>query len=202
MSRELSNPLQALILGAAKSLPAQSGETDRFKARISGAGQGVVILADVSSSMAEKAGGRSKSEILREALDSVWGELPGPTLIGFGSTASTVTRPDRLPAPNGGTAMHLALDAAATHRPAKTLVISDGQPDSEEAALAAAERLGGVIDVIYCGPDSDQTAIDFMRRLARLGCGRVVIRDVVRDSRPGLAAPVRSMLGLPTPTRS
>jgi len=35
--------------------------------------------------------------------------------------------------------------------------------------LAAAEKVPGIIDVLYIGPDDDQAAIEFMRRLARLG---------------------------------
>jgi hypothetical protein len=197
MTRDLSNPLQALIKGAAKGLPATTGETERFKARLSGAGQGVVILADTSSSMAESAGARTKAEILREALDQVWPDLQGGRLVAFDSTSRELMSPTTLPSPSGGTALHLALDAAAAHRPAKTLVITDGRPDSESEALAAADRLCGVIDVIYCGPDVDQVAIDFLRRLARLGAGRAVIRDVVKVYWPALSADIRTVLGLP-----
>lgn len=199
MSRELSNPLQSLIAGAAKSLPAATGDTARFRARVEGAGAGVVILADVSSSMDERAGRRRKCEILAEALDQLWPELAGARLIAFGATAAEVLSPDDLPAPSGGTALHLALDAAARPAPAKTVVISDGRPDSEEAALAAAGRLPGLIDVIYCGPDSDAQAIAFMGRLARLGAGRVWVRDVVRDSTLQLGPVIRATLGLPAP---
>jgi hypothetical protein len=197
--RDLANPLQSLIAGAARSLPATTGETDRLKARFAGAGAAVVILCDVSSSMDERAGSRRKIDLLREALDSVWSELPDARLVAFASTPTDLAGPSDLPAPAGGTALHLGLDAAARHRPGRTVVISDGQPDSETAALDAAGRLPGQIDVIYCGPDSDTGAIDFMTRLARLGGGRVVVRDVVRMGRPALGPAVRSVLGLPGP---
>jgi hypothetical protein len=199
MARDLSNSLQSLIAGAAAALPAATGETDRHRARISGAGSGVVILADVSSSMAEAAGGRRKIDLLRDAIASAWPDLPGTTVIAFGSTAEAVPGPADLPPPSGGTALHLALDVAAKARPVRTLVVSDGRPDSESAAMAAADRLPGVIDVIYCGPDSDADAIAFMYRLARIGGGRVVVRDVAREARPRLDGAVRAALGLPAP---
>lgn len=199
MSRDLSNPLQSLIAGAAQALPATTGQTDRFKARLDGAGAGVVILADVSSSMDERAGLRRKIEVLAEALNGLWPELRGARLIAFGSTAREVGSPSDLPAPSGGTALHLALEEAAAGRPGKTVVISDGRPDSESAALAAADRLPGVIDVIYCGPDSDQQAIDFMYRLARAGGGRIFIRDIARDPGLRLGSAIRALVGLPAP---
>jgi hypothetical protein len=199
MPGELSNPLQGLIARAAKSLPATTGDTEHFRARMAGAGPGVVILADVSSSMDEPAGSRRKIDILREALAQVWSELVGARLVAFDTLAREISAPDAVTSPSGGTALHLALDAAGEHRPARTLVITDGRPDSEDAALEAAGRLSGIIDVIYCGPDSDAQAIDFLRRLARLGGGRCVVRDVVRMSRPELGSAVRTTLGLPAP---
>jgi hypothetical protein len=198
-SRELSNPLQSLIAGAAKSLPATTGATARYHARLDGAGSSVAILADVSSSMDERAGSRRKADVLGEALVTLWPELPAARLIAFGSTAREVDSPADLPAPSGGTALHLALDAAAAHRPGRTVVISDGRPDSEDAAIAAADGVPGVIDVIYCGPDSDAQAIAFMHRLARKGGGRVVVRDIAREARPRLAPALRGLLGLPGP---
>jgi hypothetical protein len=196
---DLSRPLQDLIRRAAGTLPAATGEAARYRARLDGAGSAIVLLADVSSSMAEPAGKRTKAAILHEALANVWPGVPGAVLIAFGSTAGAIGSPAELPSPAGGTALHLALEAATGHRPRRTVVISDGRPDCEERALDAAGRLPGTIDVIYCGPDSDAQAIGFMQRLARLGGGRVVVRDVVRMARPSLAGDVRTMLGLPAP---
>jgi hypothetical protein len=199
MPRDLSNPLQSLIAGAARSLPATTGATERSRSRLTGAGTGTVILADVSSSMDERAGNRRKADILREALEGLWPEMPGARLIAFGSTAREIDDPRDLPAPSGGTALHLALDAAAIHRPRKTVVITDGRPDGEQAALDAAGRVPGLIDVIYCGPDSDAQALDFLRRLMRIGGGIIIVRDLVKDARLRLAPAIRDVLGLPAP---
>lgn len=53
-----------------------------------------------------------------------------------------------------------------------TLIITDGEPDSEADALAAAAEITGRIDVIYCGREDNRRAIDFLSRLARSTGGR------------------------------
>lgn len=199
-SRDLANPLQSLLSKAAASLPAKSGETSRYRDRLDGATDAVVILADVSSSMQERAGARRKIDLLREALDSVWAAIPDGRLIAFASIPTEVQRPSDLPAPAGSTALDRAIEAAQLLRPRKTIVISDGQPDSEEDSLAAAGKLTGLIEAIYCGPDSDRGAIDFLRRLAAIGGGNVVVCDLVRErSAYRLSLVVRDALGLPAP---
>jgi Mg-chelatase subunit ChlD len=155
-----------------------------------------VLLCDVSASMDETAGRRRKIDILRDALADL--AVLKAQLVAFSTHAMPVARPQDLPEPDGGTALHHGLDAAARYRPSRTVVISDGRPNSQRAALAAAERVPGRIDVVYCGPDSDIVAIDFMRRLARVGGGQVVIRDLARGHAL-LAGDVRAMLGLPAP---
>ena len=47
----------------------------------------------------------------------------------------------------------------AALRAGRTLVVSDGHPNDPAAALAVADRLSGVIDVLYCGPDGDERAV-------------------------------------------
>ena len=112
-SRELSNPLQSLLATVARTAPRDTGESGRFKARLAGAGPAVAILCDCSSSMEERAGARTKASLLAEALDGLATDLPEVRLVAFGSTAAEVAAPPDLPAPAGGTALHLALDLAA-----------------------------------------------------------------------------------------
>lgn len=120
--------------------------------------------------------------------------VPPAMLIAFSSSPVEIASAAELPEPSGGTALHLALDLAGTVRPLRTLVISDGQPDSEAAALTAAGAITGSIDVIYCGPDSDTAARAFLTRLARTGGGRYVHSDLVR-SPVALGPAIRLMLG-------
>jgi hypothetical protein len=194
----LAAPLQALLNQAARTVPAHTGTVERFKKRFQNAGDTTVVLADVSSSMDERAGSRKKIDVLREAMRLA--VPPTATVIAFASVPQPVPYGVEVPDPSGGTALHLALELAASYRPRRTLVVSDGRPDSEALALEAAEALPGRIDVIYCGPDDDAQAIAFMHKLARVGGGTVVVEDITKRARPGnnaLTGHVRTMLALP-----
>lgn len=186
------DPLAALLRRAA-TLPATTGETARYQQRIDSAGVGTIIVADVSASMAEPAGERRKVEILRDALATA----PPSRIVAFSSAPRELTRVEDLPSPSGGTALHLALDAAAAMAPAQTLVISDGEPDSESAALAAADLVPGTIDVLYCGPADNIKARDFLLRLARAGGGRYTAHDL-RTAPMALGPAIRGLLAAPS----
>lgn len=185
------NPFASILSQAAKT-PAQTGEVDRIQRRLQAPGvAGRVVLADVSTSMAEMVGARPKIAVLREALAAA---AEGARIVAFSSAPLEVSLAAHLPDPMGSTALHLALELAATFRPARTLVISDGHPDDERKALEMADRIQGVIDVLYVGPEDDTRAIQFMNRLARAGAGRCEVRDL-RDTRYQLAPVVRALLG-------
>ena len=202
-SNSLALPLQRLLQTAAKSLPRETGDTARA-ARKSGRGPGpVVIIADTSGSMADSAGSRSKIDLLREAVAEAWEGLHPSVrrLVRFDSAALSLYSPAELTEPSGGTAMHLGLRTAGNVQPSRVIVISDGQPDDEAAALKAADELGCRIDVLYCGADSDATAIAFMRRLARVGCGECIVEDVVRAAGGLRLTAAVKRLALPAPER-
>jgi len=165
MTNPPANPLAAIISRAASSLPKDTGATAGAAARRS-APQTRVVLADVSRSMGERAAGRRKIDALRESLSGV-----DATVIAFSDRLTELPPGAAAPEPDGGTALHLALDHAACLGATHVLVISDGHPDDPGAALRAADRLRARIDVIYCGPDRDVEGIEFMRRLARGGGG-------------------------------
>jgi hypothetical protein len=192
MSNLPANPIQRLIANAAQATPRDTGESARFRARHAAAGTARVILCDVSDSMNETAGARRRIDHLRDALEQV--VRPEHKLIAFSSAARQIDSLAELPSPSGGTALELALITAAHHSPAATLVISDGEPNNPDAALRAAEALSGVIDVIYCGSESNREAVEFMRRLARVGCGQYAAHSWTRPGAPTLAATVRRLL--------
>lgn len=184
------DPLQALITAASKASPI-TGDVARHRTRVDAAsapGSARVVIADVSSSMAEMAGAYSKIALLREALTGQRFDR----LVAFAARPVEVASAELLPLPCGSTALHLALDHAARWSPGRTLVISDGQPDSENAALESAALLSGVIDVLYIGPEDDAVAIAFMKRLARAGSGRCATNDLRKTGgaqlRHGIAA--------------
>jgi hypothetical protein len=185
-----ADPLQALIAAAAKAAPI-TGEVARHQARAdaaSAAGSARVVIADVSSSMAEMAGASSKITLLRDALTGQRFDR----LVAFAARPVEVASAELLPLPCGSTALHLAIAHAARWSPGRTLVISDGQPDSESMALESTAQLSGVIDVLYIGPEDDAAAIAFMTRLARAGSGRCAVNDLSKTGgamlRHGIAA--------------
>jgi Mg-chelatase subunit ChlD len=156
-------------------------------------GAAVVILCDISGSMLGERINR-----LRDALKTLWEEMPRCRIFGFNYRVHLIESPDRIPTPSGNTALHLALEHAYSLRPAKTIVISDGHPDDAEAAINAASKIPGIIDIAFVGSDGDRPAIQFMKRLARVGGGRVVVRDIAKTKE--LLAPVlKDMLSLPAP---
>lgn len=201
---DLTSVLQGVISQAAKTLPRNGGECTRLaKRQVAAIEDRTCVVCDVSGSMAERAGAKRKIDLLREAVRDVWAELDHPHLFSFASGCASVPAPEDLPEPAGGTDLAGALRKLGDWTPGRTIVISDGQPDNEADALAAADALSGRIDVIYCGPDGDATAIAFMQRLARTGAGSCVVHDVVRQANqrilPDLRPAVRRALGLPAP---
>lgn len=191
-NRNLVNPLQALVKTAGAQLPTKTGTVDRFAERLHRTDGPQILLADVSGSMDAPAwGDRRKIDVLREAVSQVRGQGTY-RLITFSSAATdNVTE---IPEPSGSTHLDLGLAAAAQHKPRSTLVISDGQPDDEKAALAEAERVTGRIDVLYVGPDGDRAAMDFLRRLARAGCGEFRCNDLAKAGQPALASTIGQLL--------
>jgi hypothetical protein len=135
----------------------------------------LVILADVSDSMDRRDAGDNgcsrRIDVMRRGLESALASRPDARLVAFQAQAWAIQGPHDLPLdPDGGTCVASAVRLAAQYRPDRTLLISDGSPYSEEEAFDAREHLPGRIDTLYCGPDHDEEAIDFMRRFARGGC--------------------------------
>jgi len=197
MTKELANPF-AHIIAAAEKLPATTGRCEEQTRRFHDCTDTVVVLADCSGSMAEAAGTEKKEALLRQALIHVLPSLPTARLYGFHSIPVPVSIPEQLPSATGSTALHLALEAAQREKPIRTLVISDGHPDSEDAAMQAASSLTGRIDVLYIGPDGDAAAIAFLRRLAMHGGGTIHTHDLVR-LRTSLLPSLHTALLLPAP---
>lgn len=165
MSKGLTNPLASVIAAARKGLPQTTGATAQAEA-LRSRPRVHVVLADVSGSMAEPAGRRRKVDVLAEALQGV---PAGSRLVAFCDVVIPLASPSQMPSPAGSTALHLALDHCRQIGATDILVISDGHPDNEAAALAIAEAMDARIDVIYCGPETDRAGLAFMRRLARGG---------------------------------
>jgi hypothetical protein len=130
-----------------------------------------VILADLSGSMDQTVGfsGRTRRDVLAEALKNINTKYPDALIYAFGSTVERVYEPQQgLPPTMGGTDLAGALAhlRALTPKVTRLVVISDGQPDSIEMALTEALLLMCEIGTIYCGDETNKKAIRFLRDLA------------------------------------
>ncbi len=186
----------ACVIAAARKLPPTTGVTDVFRARFAGAGHDAVILADVSQSMLTRDGGRRRRvDILEDALRINLIDRPNALVVAFNSFPVAVAPGGHLPEPEGGTALHLAIGAAAHYRPLLTLIITDGEPDDEGAALLAAQNCTGIINAIYCGPDDNIKAKNFLARLCAACGGRM--EHVKVAGSPAILTKAISRLTLP-----
>lgn len=189
----LTSPLAGLVARAAEKIPAKTGAVQNTAARRV-ARRGTIILADVSHSMSEFANGRPKIQILQNALDGI--AQNHTPIVAFSRRVRELLPGQRLPEPDGSTALHLALSFCEARNPERIIVISDGHPDDPGQALWIADRLTGTrIDVIYCGPETDAVGIEFMRRLARGGGAAEVINLTREPAR--LSSQVRLLIGGP-----
>lgn len=157
----------------------------------------IIVLADVSPSMAEKDNGRegrTRFDLLKQALTSI---PEGVRIITFsGGTRELRSAAEvRMGDDMGGTALHLAIEAAARYSPVRTVIVCDGEPDSEDQARRAVEKLTGIIDVVYCGSPSNVQARGFLESLARAGAGGFYQTGDQVDVGKQLPAVIAGLLG-------
>lgn len=135
-----------------------------------------VLLCDTSGSMDRRdtASGRRRIDHLAEILTDVLSRVRVRALFTFDSWVREVPLAQSmdLPEPSGGTALDLGLDTVADMQPLpeQVILITDGTPNSEEAAIASVQRLRRVVlTCYYVGPDHDAYALNFLERLASYG---------------------------------
>lgn len=197
MSGNLTNPLQ-LIIDQASQL-SDTGQAKQYQQRVepnfrNRVSESQVLILDISGSMAQRISGSSDRKI--DILERVVFQLPWQNyhVLLFNSETQWWFG-GGMPPPSGGTAMHLALSVAKEMRPKTTLVVSDGEPDEDGQALAVAKQITGVINTLYIGSDGNHEAIEFMRKLARLGCGHFHDQDLSLGDQPLLAQMQRLLPG-------
>lgn len=192
MTTSLTSPLSAIIKRAAESQVQgkASAAKEKFRKRMEGATDEVVIVVDCSGSMGDYVGstGQSKYEHACLAIEDVRRVYPNVKVIALGSWVRECE--GALPQPSGGTPLAEALTLAGRWSPRKTIVISDGMPDHGPTAVKAALALTGVVDTIYCGPEGSP-AIDWLRSLAHGTGGDAEVWSGLRELGPA----VRGLLG-------
>jgi hypothetical protein len=130
------------------------------------------LCIDASSSMADPIeGGFRRIDRCREIVATLHQKGVDFRQIVFSD--SPVEMPT-IPEPRGGTNLADALAMALDNYATKIGVVSDGEPNSEEAAMTQARRakdMGVVIDVMFCGrPGSRGEA--FLQELAQATGGK------------------------------
>lgn len=107
------------------------------------------LLLDDSESMSWTYGILSRPPI--DELRELAAKFTNVRRFVFGSTCREMKPTDRIPDPNGGTAMHVAFMDLKAAGVKHVVMITDGLPDFIDQALIAA--IGLRIDILYVGPD-------------------------------------------------
>jgi hypothetical protein len=171
----------AIVQGSLHQISQQSGKSiaETFiNAR-------VIVIVDTSGSMntTDSRGGRSRYDVACEELKALQGQYPGEVaVISFSDQVSFC--PSGIPIfYQGGTDLENALKFCKIGDVAgmQFIVISDGQPDDDEAALAIARTYQNRIDTIYTGPESSIGGREFLRRLADASGGRFEIAGCANE---------------------
>jgi len=129
----------------------------------------VVALLDVSASMNNRDGFNSETRYKKACnqLAKLQSDNPGKVcLICFDSDQSfEPSGIARRPGSSTNIAGALSFVHKADNTGLKFIVISDGEPDDDEAAIAMAQQFKSMIHTIYIGPEGGYGA-DFLKRLS------------------------------------
>lgn len=142
-------------------------------------GSDVVVIVDTSGSMgqADSRGSKKRYTVACEELAKLQANMPGKIAV-LAFSENVVFCPGGVPEMiGGGTDLAGALKFArvADVPPMRFIVISDGQPDDEQAALAEASKFTSRIDCIFVGPEDDYMGgRAFLDRLAKAHSGKSV----------------------------
>jgi hypothetical protein len=129
-----------------------------------------LAYVDISGSMELPCGPGTRHEQAGLTVQRLAPNLPGARWFAFNDDVVAFDPVSRLRYARGGTDLARALRHGRQYRPDRVLVVCDGEPDDEEAALREALLLNCRIDVAFVGDETNQPAIRFMNRLA--GCSR------------------------------
>ena len=138
-----------------------------------------IIICDTSGSMAgrDSRDGQSRYDVACQELQKLQATMPGKLAV-IAFSDSVIFCPGGVPEYIGsGTNLAGALKFAkvADVPGMRFIVISDGQPDDEQAAIKIAATFAGRIDCIFVGPESDfMGGREFLAKLARAHKGKSV----------------------------
>ena len=141
----------------------------------------IVTIVDVSGSMGlhDSRGEKSRYEVACEELAIIQRNKPGKVAV-ISFSVHAFFCPCGIPIYEGG-----STDLAHALRYAKIadvpgmniIVISDGEPDSKEQALAVARTYKNKISTVYCGPEDRSHGQKFLTELANITGGQTLTSD-------------------------
>jgi Mg-chelatase subunit ChlD len=178
----------AIVKGSLADLSQRDGRTlaETFL------GAEVVAIVDVSGSMAtHDAHGRMRRwDAACAELAKLQQRNPGKTaIVAFGSHPQFCAG-GSLPPPAGGTDLAAALTfVMPADGTVRFVVVSDGQPDDEAAALRVASRMTSRVDTVHVGPEDDVAGRAFLERLAAAHGGTSAVAGYAHE----LAATVEQL---------
>lgn len=180
----------AIITGSIGAISKQSGKSiaETFISA------DCICIVDTSGSMSanDSRNNQSRYEIACQELASLQNHLPGKIAV-IAFSREVVFCPSGVPQMMGrGTELAKALSFAkiADVPNMRFIVISDGEPSSEEEALRVAKTYKNHIDVIYVGPEDYPSGREFLKKLAAASGGQAITADRAKE----LAASVEKLL--------
>lgn len=205
MSNLVSGSSAAPLTGFAAKVAAKQTEN----------GAGVLFLLDCSVSMCDhvalKLKGKINAErrridILRRTVKDLQRAKPNAQMMAFGPVffqpsgefghTKLLAKDEEVPdATGGGTPLAEAIDAASKAGALRIVILSDGVPNSQPAALDAARRFGKRIDCLYIGGDDPgDPGAEFLKELAQASGGNYG-RDGLTLGSKALEGKVIGLLG-------
>jgi hypothetical protein len=130
------------------------------------------LLLDVSYSMNTNDGRGRRIDLLRKAVDTV-PNLGATSIYCFSEECVKVRGVRNILEPQSSTAMDHAFTMIRGAGFESAILITDGMPDSEEAALRASAGL--TLRILYVGP---KPIPDFLKRLAQMTAGTCESQDL------------------------
>ncbi len=141
----------------------------------------VIILVDVSGSMGARdaAAGQQRYSVACDELARLQRALPGKVAVVAFSDRAHFAPGGVPPFESGGTDLAGALRfVQVADGLVKFVVISDGQPNDERAALDVARQFKSRIDVVFVGPEDDYAGGQrFLERLTAASGGTFITSD-------------------------
>lgn len=139
----------------------------------------ICLLLDVSYSMDIDDGKGRRIDLLKSALETVPNVNSTPIFC-FSSDIVKAEDVQAIPRPHGSTNMAYGFEVIKIAGHDSAILITDGQPDSEEWALRNANGL--MLGIIYVGPEPVPS---FLERLAAATRGTFKIEDLTNTKQLG-----------------